>query len=68
LRHRAAVMYRAGVGGKLRWTLLVDLAKLFFQVSDQPLDALRGDGVGRYLSRELAVSQYLHFEFNTLVV
>jgi hypothetical protein len=29
---------------------------------------LRGDGVGRYLSRELAVSQYLHFEFNTLVV
>ena len=55
------------VGGKLRWTLLVDLAKLFFQVSDQLLDPLRGVRVRRHLPGELAVSQNLHFQFDALV-
>ena len=55
------------VGGKLRWTLLVDLAKFFFQVSDQLLDPLRGVRVRRHLPGELAVSQNLHFQFDAFV-
>ena len=47
--------------------LLVYLAQLFFQVSDQFLDPLRGVRVRRDLPGQLAVSQNLHFQFDAFV-
>ena len=60
-RHMTAA--RAGAsGGLTRY-----LAQLFFQVSDQFLDPLRGVRVRRHLPGELAVSQNLHFQFDAFV-
>src|SRR3954471_16312634 len=48
--------------------LLVDLAKLPLQVSNQFFDAAHGLGVRRDLPGELAVSQDLHLQFNAFVL
>jgi hypothetical protein len=54
-------------GRRSRRPLLVYLTQLFFQVSNQFLDALRGFRVRRYLPGELAVPCYFDFELNAFV-
>ena len=48
--------------------LLVDLAKLPLQVSNQLFDAAHGVGVRRNVPGKLAVSQDLHLQFNAFVL